>query len=122
MSGWVRRGGFIGVLALLIASAAWTSPEAAPQVVRVVVTMEEPFSVQGRMYPGGRLTLRAIGDACPGTSLHEVALDGSTVGVLPAHREGVEGRPRATALFGRDVKGRLHLIGYVGTDREIYRF
>jgi hypothetical protein len=45
------------------------------------------------------------------------------LGVLQARRDEAKGeRPESTALFGRDVKGRLHLIGYIDTGRATYLF
>ena len=64
MSGLLRQGGFVGVIVLLIVCAAWTAPEAArPQASLVVIEVEEPLSILGKTYPGGRLTLRARNSA-----------------------------------------------------------
>jgi hypothetical protein len=123
MSGSVRRGGFVGLIALLIVGVAWTAPEAARAHGSLVVTVEEPFSIQGQMYPSGRLVLRQVGDARPGVTRHEVAVNGSRLALLEARRSPVSGgAPETAALFGRDAKGRLLLIGYLSHERQIYRF
>ena len=124
MSGSVRRGVFAGLVALLIVAVAWTAPAFARARGSLVVTVEEPFSIQGQMYPSGRLVLRAVGDARPGVTRHEVAVNGSRLALLEARRGEVGGgAPMETAaLFGRDAKGRLLLIGYLSSDRGIYRF
>ena len=124
MLGSVRRVGFIGVIALLIACAAWTAPDAARvRSSLVVIEVEEPLSILGKTYPGGRLTLRPVGEEKPGVTLHAVALDGAMLGVLPArHATSARERTKATGLFGRDGKGRLHLLGYVDAEQETYRF
>ena len=123
MSG-LRRGAFVGALALLIACAAWTAPEAGgSQASIVVIQLSEPIALLGETYPGGRLTLRPVGPESPGVTLHAVALDGNMIGVLPARRRtAAREHTEATGLFGRDGKGRLHLLGYVDADRETYRF
>lgn len=124
MPGLLRQGGFVGVLVLLIACAAWTAPEAArPQASLVVIEVQEPLSILGKTYPGGRLTLRAVGEDSPGVTMHAVALNGDLLGVLPArHATASRERTQSTGLFGRDGKGRLHLLGYVSAERETYRF
>lgn len=123
MVGSVRRGAFVGIVALLVACVAWTAPDAARARGSLVVTVEEPFSIQGVVYPSGRLTLRDVGDYRPGVSLHEVAVNGARLALLQARRGEVGGAPtEAAALFGRDARGRLLLIGYLSNDRELYRF
>ena len=124
MPGPLRRAVFVGALALLIATAAWTAPEAGgSRASIVVIQITEPIALLGKTYPGGRLTLRPLGADSPGVTLHAVALDGHMIGVLPARRRtAAREHTQATGLFGRDGKGRLHLLGYVDADRETYRF
>src|SRR5688572_9555929 len=107
MPGPLRRGVFVGALALLIACAAWTAPEASRvRASIVVIEVSEPIALFGKTYPGGRLSLRPVGVESPGVTLHSVSLDGNMIGVLPAHRRTRAGeRTEATGLFGRDGKG-----------------
>ena len=122
MPGPLRRGVF-GVVVLLVAFGCSTASHARSRAPLVVLEVGEPLSILGKTYPGGRLALRPMGGESPGVTLHTVSLDGIVLGVLPARlRPRARERTEATGFFGRDGKGRLHLIGYVSADRGTYRF
>jgi hypothetical protein len=123
MSGSLRRRAFAATLVLLLASA-WTANHAAGgRATLVVIEVQQPLSILGRTYPGGRLTLRPLGVESPGVTLHAVSLNGNILGVLPGRlRTRARENTEATGFFGRDGKGRLHLLGYVSAERETYRF
>ncbi|HEX5041585.1 MAG TPA: hypothetical protein VFV75_01705 [Candidatus Polarisedimenticolaceae bacterium] len=123
MSGSLRRRAFAAALVLLLAGT-WTANHAGGgRATLVVIEVQQPLSIFGRTYPGGRLTLRPLGSESSGVRLHAVALNGNILGVLPGRLRTRAGEnTEATGFFGRDGKGRLHLLGYVSAERETYRF
>jgi hypothetical protein len=125
MRGPLRRRPLAAILVVLVlACGAWTASQAASsRATLVVIELQQPLSIFGKTYPGGRLTLRPLGKESPGVTLHAVSLNGSILGVLPGRLRTRAGETtEATGFFGRDGKGRLHLLGYVSADRETYRF
>ena len=120
----LHRRALAAILVLLFSGSAWTASHAAGgRGTLVVIEVQQPLSILGKTYPGGRLTLRPLGDESPGVTLHAVSLNGSILGVLPGRLRTRAGEnTQATGFFGRDVKGRLHLLGYVSAERETYRF
>jgi len=124
MPGSLRWGRFAAVLVLTLAGAMATGSEAiASRASVVVIEVGEPLAIFGKTYPGGRLTLRPLGDEASGVTMHAVGLNGNMLGVLPGRLRNEAGeRTEATGFFGRDGKGRLHLLGYVSAERETYRF
>ena len=125
MPGSLRRRGLAGAFILLLAGGLWNAnaAAAASRATLVVIEIEEPLAIFGKTYPGGRLTLRPLGAESPGVTLHAVSLDGNILGVLPGRLRPEAGeRTVATGFFGRDGKGRLHLLGYVSAERDTYRF
>ena len=123
MPGSLRRG-VAAVLTFLLACGVATASHASrSRATLVVIEIGEPLAIFGKTYPGGRLTLRPLGKESPGVTLHAVSLDGNILGVLPGRLRPQAGeRTEATGFFGRDGKGRLHLLGYVSAERETYRF
>ena len=124
MRGLLHRRASAAILVLLLTGGAWTASHAARgRATLVVMEIQQPLSIFGKTYPGGRLTLRPLGDESPGVTLHAISLNGSILGVLPGRLRTRAGEnTEATGFFGRDVKGRLHLLGYVSAERETYRF
>lgn len=120
----LHRRALAAILVFLFSGSAWTASHAAGRrATLVVIQVQQPLSIFGKTYPGGRLTLRPLGDESPGVTLHAISLNGSILGVLPGRLRTRAGEnTEATGFFGRDVKGRLHLLGYVSAERETYRF
>ena len=124
MRGLLHRRASASILVFLLTGGAWTASHAAGgRATLVVMEIQQPLSIFGKTYPGGRLTLRPLGDESPGVTMHAISLNGSILGVLPGRLRTRAGEnTEATGFFGRDVKGRLHLLGYVSAERETYRF
>ncbi len=120
----LHRRTLAGILVILFAGGAFAASHAASgRATLVVMEIHQPLSIFGKTYPGGRLTLRPLGDESPGVTLHAISLNGRILGVLPGRLRTRAGEnTEATGFFGRDVKGRLHLLGYVSAERETYRF
>jgi len=93
---------------------------------RLVVRVDEPFEVRGRLYPPGSLTLRSVAQYNPAMVIDEVRVGTECIGLLMAEK-GRGGRPypHDAVIFERNTRGRLVLVGYVlrspGNDNS-YRY
>jgi hypothetical protein len=100
----------VSVLALL---AAITAPgaDAATQGIRARV--EEPFEVQGRMFPPSDISIQELSDYNPTLSLNKVCVAGECLGLLLAETSKSEAADDEHALlFEREADGHLVLVGY----------
>jgi hypothetical protein len=117
--GWLRA--FL-VFALL-APAAATARAGGP---RLVIEVEEPFLLQGHRCPAGTVSVRLVSRFNPSSTLHEVCVGTTCLGVFRAHdvvREG--GEDRESFRFERNRHGDLVLLGYTlrrGGKTEFFRF
>jgi len=77
---------------------------------KLVIKVTEPFEVAGQMYPAGELTVRAVHNFSPIAQLHEIQVDGKSLGLLRA--EGTDGTPakRDEITFRRSTEGHLILL------------
>ncbi len=96
-----------GCIALLFASAV------EAHGTRLVVRLDEPFEVQGQVYPGGSLMLRPVTDFNPTASIDEVWVDNECLGLLVASKQSRErSSSHDSVVFERNADGRLVLVGY----------
>ena len=96
-----------GLIALVSASAV------EGHGPRLVVRMDEPFEVNGQVYPGGSLMLRSVTDFNPVASIDEVWVDRECLGLLVASKaSGERSSSHDSVLFERNAEGRLVLVGY----------
>ena len=70
-------------LALLVVVFA---PSAEAGGHKLVVTMDEPFEVNGQLYPGGKLSVRHVGSYSPVATFNEIRIDGRSLGVVVAQQ------------------------------------
>jgi len=80
----------------------------------LVVSVDEPFEVDGQQFPAETLSLRAVHEFTPTTTLNEVWVGDRCLGLMMAVRTD---DPRLEAsrnavLFGRNVGGDLVLRGF----------
>jgi len=106
-----------------IVCAASPADAADPQVRFQV---PEPFQVGQHTYEAGVIALRTVSAFTPSTTLLEVWVNGTCLGLLTARHSASEVPPgRDEALFLRNEQGRLVMIGYqvAGTPKgSTYRF
>lgn len=97
------------VLALVVLAGLLTPPAAAAER-RCVFRIDEPFEVDGKLYPAGRLTLREVGDYNPAATFTEIRVDGHSLGVVIAWDRS-DGTPATedSVIFERGERGQLVL-------------
>ena len=102
----------LGMLA--VAVAAGFSGDVAAADLRLTVTVDEPFVVDGNLYPAGTLSLRPVRAFTPTTMLNEVWVGNRCLGLLSASRtdDPIREASRNAVLFVRDADGRLVLRGF----------
>jgi hypothetical protein len=118
-SGWIRVLGVVVGWACVLSTAGAAEP-------RLVVEIDEPFLLQGRVCPAGTVSLRQVSRYNPASTLHEIRVGGESLGVFLADRvvrDGGDGED--TIRFERNRHGDLVLLGYTvhrsGTT-EFFRF
>ncbi len=90
-----RKSTFWLVVAMLSALVVWSSPEAIAGD-RLAAWIDEPFEVNGEIYPAAKLSLKQVSSLSPVAQLHEVRVDGQSRGLLLVR----ENRSGSAALRG----------------------
>ena len=122
-AGWVRLGLIVVALAAL---AAVMAPSAAGGEHRLVARVDEPFAVNGQIYPPGEIAIRHVGHYNPTATLNQIWVDGELLGLFLA--ELLPGEPETidhSFHFDRDAESRLVLAGFAPSGervRAFYRF
>jgi len=94
-------------LAVLAGLFAPPVPAAGP---RLVVQVDEPFEVDGQLFKAGQLTLRQLREYSPVATLHEVRVDGRSLGFVLARDQADRGlATRDEVIFERSERGHLTL-------------
>jgi len=117
-------------LVLGVALLAWLSAWAAPAAAigpNLEIQVDEPFEVNGEMYPAGTLQVRSLGDFSPTQNINELWLDDHCLGYLLARRGVAESAEKFTdsMFFTRSPEGHLVLAGYTVADSgagELFRY
>ena len=110
-AGWMTGG--------LVAAALMLGPSAHAGDPQVRFRVQEPFRVGDRGYESGVITLRSVSLYTPTTSILEVWVDGECLGMMTAQRSNSEALPQhAEALFRRDDRGRLEMVGFTVPGRS----
>ena len=122
-AGWVRLGLVVVALAAL---AAVLAPSAAGGDHRLVAQVEEPFAVNGQIYPPGEIAIRHVGQYSPTATLNMIWVDGELLGLFLAELLPEEPEPIDHSFhFARDAESRLVLSGFAPSGervRAFYRF
>ena len=123
-----RRKAFSIVLG--VALLAWLSALAAPAAAvgpNLEIQVDEPFEVNGELYPAGMLQVKGLGDYSPTQNINELWLDNVCLGYLLARRAEAENAQAFTdsMFFTRSPEGHLVLAGYTVADGgagELFRY
>ncbi len=113
-------------VALLAWLLAWTAPVMAAGPI-LAAQVDEPFEVNGELYPAGKLHVKSLGNYSPTQIINEIWVDDICLGYLLARR-GVAESDQAfqdAMFFTRSREGHLVLIGYSVADsgtRELFRY
>jgi hypothetical protein len=96
-----------------VALAFLAAPEAGAASHRVVAWLDEPFEINGQVYPGGQLAVRQLRSYNPSSTLVEVWVDSHRLGVLlAAETSAGERSDESSLIFERDRRGHLVLVGF----------
>ena len=107
----VRAGSIRPRVLTALLVVVWTTVGAGGP--RVVVKIDEPFMLQGQVYPAGTISIRAVSQYNPTSMLHEVCIEDQCLGVFLAERIDFEtDDQRDTFRFERNAEGTLVLLGY----------
>ena len=117
---WFRILLIAGVVAVHIHVAlAGTTP-------KLKIEADEPFVVDGRLYPAGTLSVRRAVRYSPVADIDELRIGTRSIGFAFARHDPAEGNDGGSShvIFERNTEGRRVLVGYVlrtGGDNEHYR-
>lgn len=112
--------------ALLAWLLAWAAPVMAAGPI-LAAHVDEPFEVNGEMYPAGKLHVKSLGNYSPTQRINELWLNDVCLGYLLARKSTAESNQDFTdsMFFTRSQEGHLILAGYTvansGT-KELFRY
>ena len=122
-AGW--KGLALVVVALAVAVTLF-APSGVADERRVVVSVNEPFEINGQLYPAGELTVKSVRTYNPTSVLSEVWVGRECLGVFRASRIPEEVATTAHSVtFKRTPAGHLTLVGFASGDNDdlaAYRF
>lgn len=93
-------------LALL---AGFLAPATLASDSMMVVKVDEAFQINGETYQAGEITLRRFAEYSPVASLHEVRVDGQSLGYIMARSNSDEVCDSNHVVFKRNAQGQLVL-------------
>lgn len=109
---------------LLAALALGNSVSASDAQIRFDI--QQPFRVGAHVFDAGVISMHSVSAYTPTTSIFEVWVNGTCLGMVSAHRTKSEAdATRTQALFRRDANGPLEMVGFQVTGRPrgtTYRF
>jgi hypothetical protein len=117
-------------LALVIVALAVLVTLFAPSGVaderRLVVNVNEPFEVNGQLYPEGKVAVKSVRTYNPSSLLSEIWVGRECLGLFRASRIS-DDTPTTedTLTFKRSAAGHLTLVGFASSDSDdqgVYRF
>ena len=122
-AGWKSLTLVVVALTVLVTMFA---PSGAADERRVVVSVDEPFEVNGRLYPAGQVTVKSVRNYNPTSLLSEIWVGRECLGVFRASRVS-DDAPTSdrTVTFNRTASGHLSLVGFASgkdDDQGVYRF
>jgi hypothetical protein len=105
----MRTNYFWLVVLGLVAVVVWTTPDSMAGE-RLSVRVDEPFEINGELFPAGKLSLREVRTLTPVATLHEVRVDGNSLGLLMVRPDGTtEAARNDEFIFSRSADGHLVL-------------
>jgi len=72
------------ITAGLVLGAAALAPKSFAGGPRLVAQIDEPFEVNGQLFPAGKLSLREVSSYTPVSTLNELQVDGRCLGMVLA--------------------------------------
>jgi hypothetical protein len=107
---WNRLALIVAALAVL---AALLAPAVEAGEYRLTAHIDEPFEINGTMYPAGSLSIRQLGDYTPTSTLNEIWVGDQCLGMVLAADNSAPGEELSDSLFfERATLGHLVLTGF----------
>ena len=117
----MQKGFWLTVLALALL-AGLLAPDALADSRRLSVRLEVPFQVGAELYPSGELSLHELRSYNPVATLHEIRIDGHSLGMLVARQNGTPAvSSRDEFIFERSAEGHLVLASVARTGEPVRR-
>jgi hypothetical protein len=118
---WFRALLIAGLVAAHIHAAT-----AGTSTPKLKIEANEPFVVDGRLYPAGTLSVRRAARYSPVLDIDELRLGTRSIGFALVRHDPVEWNDNVSnrVVFERNTEGQLVLVGYVlrnDGDNEHYR-
>jgi hypothetical protein len=105
----MRTNYFWLVVLALVAVVVWTTPDSMAGE-RLSVQVDEPFEINGELFPAGKLSLKQVRELTPVATLHELRVDGASIGLLLVRSAGSPAVARSNEfIFARSADGHLVL-------------
>jgi hypothetical protein len=120
----LRKELWLLVLTLAVLAGLFAPPVPAGGH-RLVARVDEPFEVNGQLFQAGTLTLRELREYSPVATLHEIRVDGRSLGFVLARDQANRSiATRDELIFDRSERGHLVLasVALAGHPvRRLYR-
>jgi hypothetical protein len=114
-----RNAKHIAIVGILILGFVTVGPAVAGN--RFSARVDEPFELNGKLYPAGTIVVDPLRDYTPTSALAEVWIGADFVGLLRADRvPSSPARDRASLTFERDLEGTLVLVGYASSAHGVH--
>jgi hypothetical protein len=125
----MTRAGWKGLALIVVALAVMVTlfaPSGVADERRVVVSVNEPFEVDGQLYPAGEVTVKNVRTYNPTSMLSEIWVGRDCLGVFRASKIS-DDAPISdhSVTFQRTAAGHLALVGFASggnDDPGVYRF
>ena len=125
----MKRAGWKGLALMIVALAVMVTvfaPSGVADDRRVRVSINEPFEINGQLYPAGEVTVKTVRTYNPSSLLSEIWVGRECLGVFRALRISEDApTEKATVNFRRTGAGHLALVGFASAarnDQGVYRF
>lgn len=104
----------VSLVVVMTLSCSMTGSAPLADGSRLQVKVDEPFEIGGIVYPAGRLTVKTLRDYTPSTTLNELWVGNTCLGMFVTRISGEESSDPTdeSIVFTRDYRGRLVLVGY----------
>ena len=103
--------------------AALAAPEIQADERSVHVVLNEPFEINGERFDAGRVSLREVSRYTPQTTMNEIWVDETCLGLMMADASDSIGRTSDDRiLFERDADGTLLLVGFAYRGERTHEF
>jgi hypothetical protein len=114
------------VVVALVIVVTLLAPSGVADERRLVVSVDEPFEINGELYPKGEVSVKSVRSYNPSSLLSEIWVGRKCLGLFRASKiSGESSSTENTLTFTRSAEGHLTLVGFASgnrADHGVYRF